>query len=352
MVVIGVALGFGAFYGYQIGRTFQTVASEEFDPDAARSAIGGQGPEAAEAQGADGDNRVYEEPGDVLSPGELIVAGNPRDLFPTAFGDPIAEGVFDAYLLLGVDASGSLADAIILVLEPTRGGRPIMVSLPRDLWVWNACRDRFTRLNEGLGGCRGVASGSELMAIMVEDFTGIKVDHLARINFDGFAGLVDALGGVTICVDYPTRDVNSGLNIDASGCRVSDGATALAWVRSRNTEQLVGGRWTVTAGSDFVRQRRQQDVLFQLAGKASRFSSPLALTRSLGAVSSSIRLNSTWSFGEAVGIGWRHRGITSEAVTRFQIDVRNFTSAQGARVLVPDVKFNKQLAEVFTLPDY
>lgn len=355
MVVIGVALGVGGFYGYQIGRTFQTVASEAFDPDTARSAILGQDV-AGSGEAAAFEGPLYDEFGDVLwwAPEDGIngvtVPVDPRARFPSAFGDRVPNGVFDAYLLLGVDEGGTLADTIILVLEPTAGGRPIMVSLPRDLWAWNMCRNRFTRLNEGLVGCGRVATGSELMAIMVEDYTGIRVDHLARINFEGFAGLVDALGGVTVCVDYPSRDPNSGLEIAEAGCHLADGEMALAWVRSRNTQQFIDGSWRVTAGSDFVRQRRQQDMLFQLAGKASEFSSPVALTQRLGAVASSIRLNSNWTFGDAVGVGWRHRGLTVDHVTRFEIDVRDFTTAQGARVLVPRVKFTDQLRRVFTLP--
>lgn len=348
MVIVGVVLGFGAFYAYQVANTFQTVASEEFDPGMARSAI----LDEESSPEPNGEYLLYDQFGDTLDPTAGQGGGDvdPRLRFPNAFGTPVPDGVFDAYLLIGADASGSLADTIILVLEPTNGTRPIMVSLPRDLWVWNICRDRFTRLNEGLAGCRGVASSSELMAIMVEDYTGIRVDHLARVNFDGFAALVDALGGVTVCVDYPTRDANSGLDLPEPGCRTVDGATALAWVRSRHTEQLVDGEWKTTASSDFARQRRQQDILFQLAGKASGFNSPAALTQALGAVSSSIRLNSKWTFGEALGVGWRHRGITPADVTRFEIEVRDFTTSTGARVLVPAVKFTDQLSRVFSLP--
>lgn len=352
MVAFGIVLGLVGFYAYNLTRAFHTVASEDFDPGGARAAIE-EGSETDQPNDAnDSNGPLYDEFGDAIWWHDDIESGaelTPRQRFPTAFGDVIADGVFDAYLLLGVDESGSLADAIILVLEPTAGGRPIMVSLPRDLWVWNACRERFTRLNEGLGGCRGVASPSELMAIMVEDYTGIRVDHLARVNFDGFAGLVDALGGVTVCVDHPSRDPNSGLNIARSGCHDADGATALAWVRSRHTEQLIDGRWQAIPASDFTRQRRQQDVLFQLAGKASRFNSPASLTQTLGAVASTIRLNSKWTFGDAVGIGWRHRGITPAEVTRFQIDARDYTTSEGARVLVPRFKFTEQLKEVFNL---
>lgn len=347
ILLVGILLGTASFYVLQVQRAFDRVAVEAFDPDSARVAIG--------ISGDDDDSVPDAESDEVMRVMDLVDDGvdgwlDPRAQFPTAFGAPLPDGFFDAYLLLGVDESEFLADAIVLILEPASGGRPLMVSLPRDLWVWNACRNRFTRINEGLGGCRGVASGAELMAIMVEDYTGIKVDHLARINFGGFARLVDSMGGITICVDHPTRDFRAGLDIEMSGCHRADGATALAWVRSRNTEQLIDGEWRITASSDFARQRRQQDVLFQLAAQAARFSSPGALSETLEAVSSSVRLNSAWTFTQAVGVGWRHRGISRDEVIRFEVEVRDYTTSQGARVLLPRVRFTDQLGRLIDLP--
>lgn len=353
-VVAGVLLGLGAFYIYQVQAALGTVASEEFDPEAARAAI--------EVTGTTSHDIVFVEPapypeGEELAEQQLELAGefdlsgsfDPYTLTPYSFGEPIDDEVFTSYLLVGADASGFLADVIILALQPEGGANPMMVSLPRDLFVWNLCRRTLTRLNEGLGGCTGVASGSELLAIMVEDYTGIPVDHVARVNFAGFARIVNAMGGVTICVDHPTRDAKSHLDITAAGCRRADGETALAWVRSRHTEQLIGGDWVGVAGSDFARQNRQQDVLFQLADKAAGFSSPLSLTNKLSAVASSVRLDSSWTFGQAVSAAWRYRGITKDSVDRFSIEVQNYRAPGGAAVLLPTVSFMDQLEEIYPL---
>ena len=310
MVSLGILLGLGAFYVYQLSTALGVVASEEFSPDAARAAILAT---PVSPSTTVFDSTIVEPFYDVNSgPLELIAETygakfSPQELYPTVFGEPIPDEVFEAYLLVGSDASGHLADAIILALQPNSGA-PIMVSLPRDLWVWNICKNRFSRLNEGLNGCSGVASGSELMAIMVEDYTGIPIDHLARINFDGFANLVDAMGGITVCVDYPSRDEKAMLDIAEPGCQVADGDTALAWVRSRTMEQLRDGVWVQVSGSDFGRQTRQQDALFQLAGKAAGFSSPTSLSSKLSAVAGSVRLDSSWSFVKAVSVGWKYRG--------------------------------------------
>jgi LCP family protein required for cell wall assembly len=348
ILVGGVALGLSGFYVYQVSSVLAAVAVEEFQPADAREDI-----EAAESPPGAGIPDLETDDPDFDIGYELpeleipeVEVFDPRDTFPTAFGEPLADEMFETYLLVGSDASGALADAIILALDPAGSGSPIMVSLPRDLYVWNLCKGRFTRLNEGLGGCPGTASGSELLAIMVEDYTGVPVDHLARINFDGFARLIDVMGGLTVCVDGPTRDLKSHLDLSEPGCQVVDGATALAWVRSRHPERLVGEEWVAVAGSDFGRQKHQQDALFQLAAKAAKFSSPTTLASKLGAVASSVRLDSSWSFGQAVAAGWQYRGIGRDSVRRFSIEASGFKTATGAQVLIPDVTFTEQLATV------
>lgn len=345
-------MGLAAFYAYQVSTALVAVAVEDFDPDVARLAIESAGPGSL---GTPPSTLLefYDEPSYDLD-AELArinehMAANPEasGFNAGAFGEPIDDALFDAYMLVGTDASGFLADTIILALQPANGSAPIMVSLPRDLYVWNICNQQFTRLNSGLGGCKGVASGSELLAIMVEDYTGIPVDHLARINFSGFARLVNVMGGITVCVDRPTRDQKSHLLIETTGCQRVDGDTALAWVRSRHPEEEVGGEWKPVAGSDFTRQRRQQDVLFQLAGRAAGFSSPTSLANKLAAVASSVRVDSAWSFSDAVGAAWRYRGIKKDQVKRFSVSVTDYRTSYGAQVLLSATSFKDQLSEVY-----
>lgn len=350
-LVVGLLLGLGTFYAYEVGAAFGSVAVEDFDPSDARAAM-----TSTDADSPPLSFQVTEQPRyDLNAEMERIAEslaerGDGGPAFNTAaFGEPIPDEVFDAYLLVGTDASGSLADTIILGLQPSDGSAPIMVSLPRDLFVWNLCKQTFTRINAGLGGCSGVASGLELLAIIVEDYTGIPIDHVARINFDGFARLVNVMGGISVCVDQPTRDIKAHLNLTTAGCQNVDGETALAWVRSRHPEQLVDGEWRAVSGSDFARQRNQQDVLFQLAARAASFSSPAALTERLAVVASSVRLDSSWSLGDAVSTAWRYRGISRDGVRRFTISVGEYRTSYGAQVLLPRVPFQDDLAAVYDL---
>ncbi len=350
MVLVGILVGLGAFYAYQVTSAFGAVAVEDFNPEGARLAISAApdvvGPTTTwpsfDADSYDVDAEV------ALIAAQMAKARQRGNFNRAAFGEPIPDELFEAYLLVGTDASGFLADTIILALQPDDGTPPIMVSLPRDLFVWNLCEDGFTRLNSGLGGCEG-ASGFELLAIMVEDYTGIPIDHLARVNFAGFARMVDVMGGVTVCVDRPTRDLKSHLSLDKAGCRRANGEVALAWVRSRHPEELIGGEWRPVSGSDFTRQAHQQDVLFQLAGKAATFSSPATLVDRLSAVSSSVKVDSSWSFVDAVVSAWRYRGITRDEVLRFSIEATDYRTSYGAQVLLPAVPFREQLATVYDL---
>lgn len=351
VLLVGIVVGLGSFYAYQVNAALGAVASEDFNPELARDAISAtfSGPSASAGLDTSGERTQRIDDEMVAIDATLGMLPDEPGFNVAALGSPIPDEVFEAYLMVGTDASGFLADTIILALQPEGGGPPIMVSLPRDLFVWNICKSTFTRINTGLGGCGSRASGSELLAIMVEDYTGISIDHLARVNFDGFAAVIDAMGGIQVCLDHPRRDIKAHLSLESTGCQRLDGDEALAWVRSRHPEERVDGRWRALGGSDFGRQERQQDVLFQLAAKASNFSSPNALSQQLSAVVQSVRLDSSWTIGDAMSTAWRYRGLAKDDVSLFAIDVANYQTPTGAAVLLPTIPFRDQLQEYVDL---
>lgn len=265
---------------------------------------------------------------------------------PLATSPELPDDMFRSYLLVGADASGYLADVIILFLQPTDGAAPILVSLPRDLYVPNSCSGGYTRLNANLGGCTGVANGPTLLSLSVANFTGIRVDHFGVVNFDGFSRVIDTLGGVDLCFPNPTRDTKSHLDVSA-GCQRADGATTLAWVRSRRTEELVGEEWVSLGASDFSRQRNQQDVLFLVASKLSSFSSLSSFSAVADSLASSVRLDSGLSFTNALSLAWDYRGLSKSQVNRLSVKYENYRTDRGAQVLVPTVSFNDALATVY-----
>lgn len=343
--------------GLRVGMAYWSIDRDEFDPDAARDRIDAAGADVsrggesdADGTGSDSDppflaDLDFEIADDGLSPekpdaGETVV-------LPDMSSPPLPDGMFTAYTLIGADLSGYLADTIILVLLPYDGSVPILASLPRDLYLPTPCGGSYSRINSTLGGCKGVASGPELLSLTIEDFTGISVDHFAMVGFSGFTQIIDVLGGVQVCVDYPTRDIKAGLDIEA-GCTQADGATTLAWVRSRQPEQLVDGEWgRVTGASDFSRQSHQHDVLMQLFSRMTSFGSLTSLGEVAQQVASSTRLDSAFSIGDAVSLAWSYRNVDSSSLKIVRLSYEDYRTADGAQVLLPSIKFAEALAKVY-----
>lgn len=156
---------------------------------------------------------------------------------------------------------GGRTDSMMLLHTGTRG--TTMVSLPRDSWV-----NLPSYLDPGTGQRHRPArnklnaayslGGAPLLVRTVEFNTGLRVDHYAEIGFGGFVGVVDAVGGVDMCVDRNIKDEKSGLDL-TKGCHTLDGGQALAFVRQRHQE----------AQGDLGRSRNQQKFLAALAHKAA-----------------------------------------------------------------------------------
>jgi LCP family protein required for cell wall assembly len=133
-------------------------------------------------------------------------------------------------LATGGDTGNGRTDTILVVHVPAFGSSAptTMVSIPRDSYVPIPGYGR-DKINAAFA-----MGGARLLAETVEQATGLRVDHYAEIGFSGFAGLVDGLGGVTVCPKSPINDPLAGVNLPA-GCQQLDGRDALGYVRSRAT---------------------------------------------------------------------------------------------------------------------
>lgn len=180
-------------------------------------------------------------------------------------------------LLIGVDErpdhpeEGVRSDTLMLAHIDATGRWVSLLSIPRDTQV-DLPDIGTTKINVAYGyGYDHAAElygpettsqqgGMALAAQTVEDFldmpAGMRVHYTAQINFDGFAGLIDALGGITVDVpsliideEYPTPDFGIMRVEFQPGVQRMDGATALIYARTRH------------ADSDFGRAERQQQVL-------------------------------------------------------------------------------------------
>ena len=357
-LVVGVRLYFG----------FKAAADVPFSPPEASAALAERTPaeveegrkEIAEQEEVELDAQPAEEAPDPAAaeedameePAVEAVEDPPVEEPEAPVPEPVAfarsasrlpDGMFDTVLMMGADASGYLADSIIFALFPDGGSPPALISIPRDLYLYNFCSEDFRRVNANLGGCTGYANGPELLALAIEDFTGVAVDHFARVDFEGFVQLVDGLGGVEICFEYPTKDEKAELDVTEPGC-YSDGATALAYARSRNALQLVDGEWQRAWSSDFARQQHQRELLLNLAG-GLRNSSRIELLGRLQNLSHTLRLDRGWSVTEAVDWALRYRDLSPSQVAQLQLPVDDYRSPTGAQVLVPTRSFRDVLSD-------
>jgi LCP family protein required for cell wall assembly len=260
-------------------------------------------------------------------------------------GDLSSDASYTTFMVVGSDEGNQRADAIILVLIPVDGSAPIMVSLPRDLYLPNRCTGGLTRINANFNGCGSTINGATLLSGAIQDFTGLTVDHFVLFTMDGFEQVIDAVGGVEICVEHPTRE--RGRFEFLPGCTLADGEQTLGWVRSRRTTEFVNGRWrTVPGVSDLTRNQRQQELLLLLAGKVATFSSPGDLARFAASLSDSFVLDDGLSLSDAIDLTWSQRSIDTGRIRRPTIPVRNYVTSGGAQVLLPTASFAEVLQGV------
>ena len=275
--------------------------------------------------------------------GDVADAEEPADDAVTI--PPSADGL-DVFLLVGSDSraeladtegfgdfSGQRADVVMVLMRPRDGSTAALLSIPRDLLVDNACYTRQMRINEALEGCNDM-NGPTALTLTVEEVTGVAVDHFAMIDLAGFIGAVDAIGGYEICVDNAVRDRRAQLELPA-GCTQASGEQALAWLRSRHTQELTDSGWrTVTGVSDLTRNERQREFLVAMMANLSDFTSPQDIAGVASEVAPFVTVDSSLSFLDAVGLAWTMRGLGSGSIVELEIPVRYATTDNGAQVLV------------------
>ena len=128
----------------------------------------------------------------------------------------------------GRDIGGHRSDTIMLLHVPANGTPAVLVSLPRDSYV-PIPGYGYNKINAAYS-----FGGPKLLAETVQNLTGLRIDHYMGIGFGGFVNVVDAIGGVRMCLPAAIKDKASGLNLKA-GCQTLSGGQALSYVRDRHT---------------------------------------------------------------------------------------------------------------------
>jgi LCP family protein required for cell wall assembly len=250
---------------------------------------------------------------------------------------------FDTYLLIGSDErsekiaetrgeiEGKRADVIILGLVEKGTDEITLLSFPRDLLIENNCTNE----------CGGRA---ENLAAAIFSISGIRVDHFASFDFEGFEEIIDSVDGIEVCVDETQRE---GFSFELQkGCQTINGLTTLNWVVSRSTEVLVGEKivdkegndisnWRPMPGvSDLSRIERQQYVVMQLINELRNFESINELYGFINALENAFVIDENLTINRAVDILWTFRNIDLSNVKKLTTPVNYLTLSDGRQVLV------------------
>jgi LCP family protein required for cell wall assembly len=200
----------------------------------------------------------------------------------------------------------SNSDTLMLIHIAADRSRVTVVSLPRDSWV-PIPGHGMNKINAAFG-----LGGPQLTVATVEQATGLTINDFIEVNFLGFVKVIDALGGVNICLPQVVDDPYSGLHLTA-GIHHVDGVTALKYARDRHS----------FATSDLARITNQQRLLSSLLKEAissGTLANPLRLSRFLSAALGAVKVDQNLNL---IALADQLRGITPAQVHFLTVPLAN-----------------------------
>jgi LCP family protein required for cell wall assembly len=257
--------------------------------------------------------------------------------------------------LLGVDKRPddqyARTDTMILVTIDPATGQGGMVSIPRDLWVTvpGYGEDRINTAHYR-GDKNGYPGGGPALAMKTVQYNlGVPVHFYVRVDFDGFRRIVDTLGGIDVDVpqtidDPKYPDMNYGYDpfYIVAGMQHMDGDTALKYARTR-----------ATAGADFARAARQQQVLFAIREKALAIGVITKIPELWATMADTVQTD--LQLVDIIELANLAGEVTSEDIKTAVIDdtmTVDYKTEAGAQVLLPvREKIRPVIDEIFSSPE-
>lgn len=229
-------------------------------------------------------------------PAEVEVEGPQEPLTVLVMGSDSREGTN-----IGGETPG-LSDTTMLLHVSADRSRAFGVSIPRDLMVdrpecTDADGDRvaggLTQFNSAYA-----VGGPGCTVRTVEAMSDVRIDHFVVLDFAGFKNMVDAVGGVQVCVPNEVDDTIGNIYLPAGTYNVT-GNQALDYVRVRHGLGLENG--------DIGRMKRQQAFIASMVEKvmsAGTLTNPVRLLRFLDAATKSLTTDEQFAdLGELASLG-------------------------------------------------
>ena len=218
-------------------------------------------------------------------------------------------------------AAGGRSDTMLIIHLSKARDRAYVISLPRDSLVTIpahvSSRDKKTMISARPGKLNSAYSygGAPLLIETIELATAIKIDHYVEVSFAGFAGIVDALGGVDVCTKVDIDDPKSHLVLSA-GVHTLNGIEALKYVRTRDFD----GR------GDIGRMARQQQFMSAVMRKATSSGTllnPFKLKNFINASLASVKLDSGLAPDDLLTLAKQMKNLTSGNVRTLTVPLSN-----------------------------
>ncbi len=230
--------------------------------------------------------------------------------------------------------TGQRADTIILVHLYGGDSAAQLVSFPRDSYVeipaWTDPQTRvrtpahMDKINASLA-----EGGVPLLVATLENLTDVRIDNQVTIDFAGFQAMVDAVGGVEVCLLGPAKEKDSGIDLQA-GRQTVRGAQALAFVRQR--KELPRG--------DLDRIARQQAFIGSLVRKvlsAGTLTNPGRLNDFLNQATANVSVDNGFKGGELLALARELKNVGSGGVAFTTVPITSLGASRPTSVGTSEV---------------
>lgn len=250
-------------------------------------------------------------------------------------GSDSRQGLTDEEAIaLGLDTSteGARTDTIMLLYVPPQGSS-VLISLPRDSYV-DVPGYGPNKINAAYA-----LGGPKLLTATVEQATGMRIDGYVEIGFGGFATVVDAVGGVTLCPKNAIEAESSYPRIEP-GCQRMAAKTALWFVRSRHSD----------ADQDLGRITRQREFLSAILSSVlspATFLNPVRYWNVTMAMAKGLRLGRSTSQSDAVMMLAGMRSVAKDGLSlSVPIADPDYQTPAGSSVLWDEEQARSMFAEL------
>ena len=237
-----------------------------------------------------------------------------------------------AYGLCSQGVTGVNSDVIMILHADPTHHRLALLSIPRDLFIPNARSGGANKIDAGLYQGLG-----QIVAAIEEDL-GIPIQHAVSLNFDQFANVVDALGGINMSFPMSVFDAESGLNVRAAKCVHRDGTEALQVVRARhlqhqgNSTSMYAENWPQETQSDLARIRRDHEFLRVLATAVSKqgLGNPVADLSLINSVKADLTFDQGWAVSDMANLVLNFHSVGIDTVPQLTLPVAVVTDPDGS----------------------